>query len=311
MRKPNLVIMAAGMGSRYGGLKQIDPIDDKGHILMDFSIYDAVRAGFGKVIFVIKKENEADFRGQIGRRVEKRVETAYAYQRLDDLPAGFSVPEGRVKPFGTGQAVLAAADQIDAPFVVINADDYYGADAYRQMFSYLTQAQEGDAGKGAPYRMAMAGYLLENTLTEHGYVSRGICSVDENGCLTGICERTRIEQRGGGVAYTEDEGKTWVSLPKGAIASMNFWGFPLSFLGKLREGFARFLAEDLPKNPLKAEFFLPFAVDGLIGAGKATVQVLKTEERWYGVTYREDKPAVVRAMRARKEAGAYPEELWA
>lgn len=309
MKKPILVIMAAGMGSRYGGLKQIDPVDPMGHIIMDFSIYDAVRAGFEKVVFIIKEENEAEFRARIGSRIERQIETAYAFQRLTDLPEGFSVPEGRVKPFGTGQAVLAAAKQIDAPFVVINADDYYGAEAYRRMYDFLMEEQQRGQ-KDEPYRFAMTGYILENTLTENGHVARGICEMDENGYLTGICERTRIERRGGQTAYTEDDGKTWTPLSEKSVVSMNMWGFSLPMLDELKQGFARFLEQELPANPLKAEYFLPFAVDGLIREGRATVQVLKTADKWYGVTYREDKPMVERAIQNLKDSGLYPQELW-
>lgn len=305
MNKPTLVIMAAGMGSRYGGLKQIDPVDDQGHIIIDFSIYDAVRAGFEKVVFIIKEENEADFRASIGDRMEKQIEVAYAYQRLTDLPEGFSVPEGRVKPFGTGQAVLSAIDCIDGPFAVINADDYYGVSAYRQMYDYLTTHEDDDK-----YRYAMVGYILENTLTENGHVARGICVTDENGFLTDIHERTRIERRGDETAYTEDDGKTWNVIPAGSIVSMNMWGFSRSMLKELKDGFPRFLKENLPVNPLKCEYFLPFAVNDLIKEGKASVQVLKTGDRWYGVTYKEDKPVVVQAMRDLKAAGVYPEKLW-
>lgn len=305
MKGPTLVIMAAGMGSRYGGLKQIDPVDEQGHIIMDFSIYDAVRAGFEKVVFVIKKENEADFRASIGDRMEKQIEVAYAFQKLSDLPEGFQVPEGRVKPFGTGQAVLSAIDQVDGPFVVINADDYYGSKAYQMMYQYLTGHTDDEK-----YRYAMVGYILENTLTENGHVARGICSVDENGLLKEIHERTRIERRDGGAAYTEDEGATWTEIPKGSLVSMNMWGFQQSMMEELKKGFPVFLKEQLENNPLKCEYFLPFAVDELVQKGKATVEVLKTDDRWYGVTYKQDKPVVVEAIRRMKQQGLYPENLW-
>lgn len=305
MKEPTLVIMAAGMGSRYGGLKQIDPVDEQGHIIMDFSIYDAVRAGFEKVVFVIKEENEADFRASIGDRMEKQIQVAYAYQKLSDLPDGFRVPEGRVKPFGTGQAVLSAMDQIDGPFVVINADDYYGSKAYQMMYQYLTTHTDDEK-----YRYAMVGYILNNTLTENGHVARGICSVDENGLLKEIHERTRIERRGEGAAYTEDEGATWTELPGDSLVSMNMWGFQRSMMEELKKGFPVFLKEQLEENPLKCEYFLPFAVDELVQKGKATVEVLKTDDRWYGVTYKQDKPVVVEAIRRMKQQGLYPENLW-
>ncbi|MDO4522560.1 MAG: sugar phosphate nucleotidyltransferase [Eubacteriales bacterium] len=305
MQKPTLVIMAAGMGSRYGGLKQIDPIDEYGHIIMDFSIYDAVRAGFEKVVFIIKKENEADFRERIGNRIEKYVNVSYAYQELNSLPEGFQVPEGRVKPFGTGHAVLSAMDKIDGPFVVINADDYYGSNAYQLLYDYLTTNRDDEK-----YRYAMVGYVLKNTLTENGHVARGVCTTDGQGMLQSIHERTRIERRGNGAAYTEDDGISWVELSADSIVSMNMWGFSHSLLQELKDGFPKFLQENLEKNPLKCEYFLPFAVDDLVQEGKATVKVLTTKDRWYGVTYKEDKPMVVKAIRELKEQGLYPEKLW-
>lgn len=305
MKKTTLVIMAAGMGSRYGGLKQIDPIDEQGHIIMDFSIYDAVRAGFDKVVFIIKKENEKDFKETIGNRMEKQIEVAYAFQELGNIPEGFAVPEGRVKPFGTGHAVLSAMGEVDGPFAVINADDYYGSKAYQMMYQYLTTHPDDEK-----YRYAMAGYVLKNTLTENGHVARGVCETDEYGMLKEIHERTRIEKREGGVAYTEDDGATWVSLPEDSLVSMNMWGFNQSMMEELKKGFPVFLEENLEKNPLKCEYFLPFAVDELVQEKKATVQVLKSEDRWYGVTYKEDKPMVVEAIRRLKKEGLYPENLW-
>lgn len=305
MKKTTLVIMAAGMGSRYGGLKQIDPIDEQGHIIMDFSIYDAVRAGFDKVVFIIKKENEKDFKESIGNRMEKQIEVAYAFQELSNIPEGFAVPEGRVKPFGTGHAVLSAMGEVDGPFAVINADDYYGSKAYQMMYQYLTTHPDDEK-----YRYAMVGYVLKNTLTENGHVARGVCETDEYGMLKEIHERTRIEKRKDGVAYTEDDGATWVSLPEDSLVSMNMWGFNQSMMEELKKGFPVFLEENLEKNPLKCEYFLPFAVDELVQEKKATVQVLKSEDRWYGVTYKEDKPMVVEAIRRLKKEGLYPENLW-
>lgn len=305
MKKTTLVIMAAGMGSRYGGLKQIDPIDEQGHIIMDFSIYDAVRAGFDKVVFIIKKENEKDFKETIGNRMEKQIEVAYAFQELGNIPEGFAVPEGRVKPFGTGHAVLSAMGEVDGPFAVINADDYYGSKAYQMMYQYLTTHPDDEK-----YRYAMVGYVLKNTLTENGHVARGVCETDEYGMLKEIHERTRIEKREGGIAYTEDDGATWVSLSEDSLVSMNMWGFNQSMMEELKKGFPVFLEENLEKNPLKCEYFLPFAVDELVQEKKATVQVLKSEDRWYGVTYKEDKPMVVEAIRRLKKEGLYPENLW-
>lgn len=305
MKKPVLVIMAAGMGSRYGGLKQIDPVDREGHIIMDFSIYDAKQAGFEKVVFIIKRENEADFRESIGNRMEKQMEVAYVFQELQNLPEGFTAPEGRVKPFGTGHAILSCIDEIDGPFVVINADDYYGRDAFRVIYEYLASHEDDEK-----YRYAMVGYVLENTLTDNGYVARGVCSTDQEGYLTDIVERTRIEKRGGGAAYTEDGGETWQEIPMDAIVSMNMWGFQASILGELKERFVSFLAENLEKNPMKCEYFLPSAVSQLLEEDKATVQVLKSADRWYGVTYKEDKAVVVAAIEDMKARGLYPRRLW-
>ena len=305
MKKPVLVIMAAGMGSRYGGLKQIDPVDEQGDIIMDFSIYDAVKAGFEKVVFIIKKENEADFKEAIGNRVSQHVETTYVFQELTNLPDGFSVPEGRVKPFGTGHAVLSCIDEIDGPFAVINADDYYGAHAFQEIYDYLTSHSDDEK-----YRYCMVGYRLGNTLTDNGHVARGVCSADEHGYLTDICERTRIEKKENGAAYTEDDGETWVEIPMDAVVSMNMWGFSNSMLRELKDRFPQFLEENLKTNPMKCEYFLPFVVDELLKEEKATVEVLKSEDKWYGVTYKEDKAVVTAAIKMMKDKGIYPLHLW-
>ena len=305
MKKPVLVIMAAGMGSRYGGLKQIDPVDKEGHIIIDFSIYDAIRAGFEKVVFIIKKENEADFKASIGDRMEKQIEVEYVYQDLHNLPEGYEVPEGRVKPFGTGHAILSCMDAIDGPFAVINADDYYGRHAYEMIYQYLCENQDDEK-----YRYAMVGYILENTLTENGHVARGVCETDEYHHLVGIHERTHIEKHGEETQYTEDEGKTWVTIPQGSTVSMNMWGFTNSILQELKARFPLFLDENLEKNPLKCEYFLPSVVGELLNEGKATVKVLKSQDRWYGVTYKEDKEFVVRAIQNLKDQGLYPQKLW-
>ena len=287
MKKPVLVVMAAGMGSRYGGLKQIDPVDKEGHIIMDFSIYDAVQAGFQKVVFIIKKENEADFRSAIGDRLSNQLEVSYVFQDLHNIPEGYEVPEGRVKPWGTGHAVLSCINEIDGPFVVINADDYYGSHAFKMAYDFLTENED----TADTYRYMMVGYKLENTLTENGHVARGVCVTDEEGHLLKINERTHIEKHDGGTAYTEDDGKTWTMLPEGSTVSMNMWGF-------------------LKVNPLKCEYFLPFVVDELLGEKKATVKVLKSMDKWYGVTYKEDKPVVVAAIQKLKDDGLYPQRLW-
>ena len=306
MKKPVLVVMAAGMGSRYGGLKQIDPVDRDGHIIIDFSIYDAVRAGFEKVVFIIKKENEQIFREAIGDRLEKFVKVAYVFQELTNLPDGYSVPEGRVKPWGTGHAVLSCTDEIDGPFAVINADDYYGVHAFKMAYEFLIANQNEEEG----YRYMMVGYRLENTLTENGHVARGVCVTDEEGHLIKINERTHIEKRGEGAAYTEDEGKTWTELPKDSVVSMNMWGFSASILRELKERFPEFLDKNLAENPMKCEYFLPFVVDELLQEKKATVKVLKSEDKWYGVTYKEDKPMVMDAVQKMKDQGLYPQKLW-
>lgn len=305
MEKPVLVVMAAGMGSRYGGLKQMDPMDDYGHVILDFSVYDAMLAGFEKVIFIIKKENEPLFRERIGDRMSKKIQVEYVYQELANLPEGFEVPEGREKPFGTGHAVLSCKDKVHGPFAVINADDFYGRDAFSMIYDYLSGQVKRDI-----YQFAMVGYLLENTLTENGHVARGVCQVDNQGFLAEIHERTRIEKHGERAEYTEDEGKSWQGLPKETIVSMNMWGFSQEMMEELEMGFPAFLKENLSKNPLKCEYFLPFAVEELMEQGKARVKVLESKDRWYGVTYQEDKGTVMQAISNFKQKGVYPRQLW-
>lgn len=305
-RKPVLVIMAAGMGSRYGGLKQIDPIDSIGNMIIDFSVYDAREAGFEKIVFIIKKAIEKDFREKIGNRIAAHMEVAYAYQEVDKLPDGFAVPEGRVKPWGTGHAILCAKDAIgSAPFAVINADDYYGKSAFQSIYQYLERKKDETS-----YDYCMVAYDLYKTLTENGHVARGVCSVDENHRLADIVERTRIEKHGGQAEFTEDDGATWSPLAQGTCVSMNLWGFLPSMLTELENRFAAFLTEGISANPLKCEYFLPFVVDELLKEGKATVEVLTSEDNWYGVTYKEDKQMVMDAIQALKNAGKYPERLW-
>ena len=306
MSKPVLVVMAAGMGSRYGGLKQMDPMDDAGHVILDFSVYDAMLAGFEKVIFIIKRENEEVFRECIGDRIAKRMQVTYAYQDLDALPEGYTVPEGRQKPFGTGHAVLCCKDQVNGPFAVINADDFYGRRAFQMIYDYLSSPKE----ENGRYQYVMVGYIMENTLTENGHVARGVCRIDENGHLVEIHERTRIERHGDKTEYTEDEGASWVKIPEGSIASMNMWGFEQNLMDELEQRFPAFLEENLSENPLKCEFFLPSAVQQLMEEQKAEVAVLKSEDRWYGVTYKEDKETVMKAIADFKANGIYPEQLW-
>lgn len=304
-KKPVLVIMAAGMGSRYGGLKQIDPVDPYGNKIIDFSIYDAVWAGFEKVIFIIKKEIEKEFKEQIGDRMARRIQVEYVFQELSILPKGYGVPKGREKPWGTAHAILCCEPLVDGPFAVINADDYYGKSAFRSIYDQLLKAEDDDK-----YQYAMVGYELYNTLTENGHVARGVCTVDENDHLVDIHERTRIEKHGSTAEYTEDGGITWTELLEETIVSMNMWGFTAGFFKEVDARFGAFLDRELPVNPIKCEYFLPFVVDELLNEKKAEVTVLKSVDRWYGVTYKEDKETVVKAIKELKKAGRYPEKLW-
>ena len=305
MDKPCLVIMAAGMGSRYGGLKQMDPMDEQGHIIMDFSVYDAREAGFEKVVFIIKKEFEDVFRRTIGDRVSRSMEVAYAFQNLNDLPEGFSVQEGRVKPWGTAHALLSARHVVNGPFVAINADDYYGKQAFRDQYRFLTETED----ESSRYHYSMSGYHLANTLTENGHVSRGVCTTDARGYLTDIVARTRIEWKDGVPAYTLDEGVTWTSLPAETPVSMNMWGFGRSFLAETEARFADFLNRGLAENPMKCEYYIPSVVHELLAAGRADVRVMTTPDKWYGVTYKEDKPMVQKAIADMKARGLYPAEF--
>lgn len=306
MKKPVLVVMAAGMGSRYGGLKQIDPVGNHGQLIIDYSIYDAKRAGFDTVVFVIKHEIEETFREAIGDRLSKIINVKYAYQQLDDLPEGYEVPDGRVKPWGTCHAVLAARKIVDGPFAVVNADDYYGPEGFREIYQYLESHPDSDGC----YEFAMVGYLLGNTVTEYGHVARGICEEDENNYLFKVTERTHIEKMGADARFTEDEGKTWTEVPGSTIVSMNLWGFTESFLKEAEARFPKFLDEALKTNPLKAEYFLPSVVTQLLEEGKARVKVLRSADKWYGVTYKEDKPCVVAAIAEKTASGLYPDKLW-
>jgi len=294
--------MAAGMGSRFGGNKQIAPVDDAGHIIIDFSIYDAIRAGFGRVVCVIKPEMEADFRRAIGDAIADHVDLRYAWQTLDAIPEGFTIPEGRQKPWGTGHAVLCALDQVEGPFAVINADDFYGADAFKAAGDFLSAGGDAD-------EHAMVGYNIENTLTENGTVSRGVCA-GKDGYLTDITERTVIEPRPGGAAFTEDGGESWTFIPAGTPVSMNLWAFRTGVKEAFGRMFRDFLRDTVPANPLKAEFYLPNVPKALIAAGTGRVRLLATHERWYGMTYREDAEAVRAAIAGMKAKGVYPEKLW-
>ena len=306
MEKPVLVVMAAGMGSRYGGLKQVDPMGAHGELMIDYAIYDAKAAGFETVVFVIKRELEDTFRQAIGDRLSRHVTVKYAYQELDDLPEGYQVPAERVKPWGTAHAILAARKVVNGPFAVVNADDYYGPDGFREVYNYLCTHPD----QPGCYEFAMVGYRLGNTVTEHGSVARGVCEEDGEHFLVQVTERSHIEKDGENARYTEDGGQTWVSLPGDSIVSMNLWGFSRAFLTEAEARFPAFLERTLAENPLKGEYFLPSVVTQLLEEGKARVKVLRSADRWYGVTYREDRPAVVAAIQEMSRAGRYPAPLW-
>ena len=306
MNKPVLVVMAAGMGSRYGGLKQLDPVGNHGQLIIDYSIYDARRAGFETVVFVIKRELEDAFKAAIGDRLSKVIDVRYAYQELSDLPEGYSVPEGRVKPWGTCHAILAARDVVDGPFAVVNADDYYGPEGFREIYDYLA----ANPDRPGCYEFAMVGYRLGNTVTENGSVARGICEEDEHSFLVRVTERTRIEAEGADARFTEDGGETWIHLSGDTVVSMNLWGFTRSFMDEARARFPAFLDKTLAENPLKGEYFLPSVVTQLLDEHKARVKVLRSADKWYGVTYREDRPVVLGAIADMTASGLYPDNLW-
>lgn len=299
--KPTLVIMAAGMGSRFGGLKQIEPVDDQGHIIIDFSLYDAYRAGFRKVVFIIKKEIEEDFKQSIGTRMEKWFDVRYVYQDINDLPEGYSVPRDRTKPWGTGHAVLSARNEVLGPFAAINADDFYGPTAFSTIYDFLSSNTDEDV-------YAMVGYRVRNTVTENGSVARGICEV-ENGILKTITERTKIYKDANDAKFTED-GENFTSVPGETIVSMNLWGFTHKMMDELQKRFPAFLDNNLPINPNKCEYFLPFVVNEQIQEKLSTVRVLPCEEKWYGVTYKEDLNSVKTSIANMKEQGIYTKELW-
>ncbi len=302
MHKPQLVIMAAGLGSRYGGLKQIAPVDDQKHLLIDFAIYDALKAGFEDVVIILKPGMEHEFREAIGDRIAPFVSMRYAYQRIDSLPEGFFLPQGRTKPWGTAHAILCAAGLITGPFAAINADDFYGRSALNSIYDFLSIPRPDN-------EHAMVGYSIENTLTEHGHVARGVCHLGPDGYLAGIVERTHIEKRLDGAAYTED-GEHFFNIQRGTTVSMNLWGFQKSMLDAIEYEFSSFLLERLPLDPEKCEYFLPYVPNKLIAGGQARVRVLPTKETWFGVTYREDMPLVRSAIAERKSLGLYPERLW-
>ena len=302
-KKPILVVMAAGMGSRYGGLKQIDPVGPSGEAILDYSLYDARRAGFETVVFIIKHEIEQAFKEAVGARALRAgFEVRYAYQQLDKLPEGFTVPEGRVKPWGTAHAILVAEEAIgDAPFAVINADDYYGPQGFRLVYDYLCSYADGDR-----FAWSMVGFLLKNTVSANGSVSRGVCVTDAAGNLHSVTERTCIAPYDGGIHYSEDGGASWMDLDENSVVSMNLWGFTPAYIAEAKAGFAEFLRENLPVNPLKCEYYLPSVVTAALQQGKADVRVLTSTDKWHGITYREDKPELVAALQQMSAQGLYP-----
>ncbi len=308
MKKPVLVVMAAGMGSRYGGLKQIDPVGSCGEAILDYSLFDAHEAGFETAVIIIKKAIEKDFMDTVGARLKAcPMEIRYAFQEIEkELPEGYRIPAVRKKPWGTSHAVLCAKNEIgDAPFAVINADDYYGKSAFRAIYEYLCNAQDGEKQD-----YCMVGYELGKTVTDNGSVARGVCQVNAEGYLTGVVERTQIEKYPGGIHFTEDGGATWEDLPAETPVSMNMWGYTPGFLKEVKDRFPVFLEQKIPANPEKAEFFLPMTVGELLQEGKATVKVLHSADKWYGVTYAADKPQVVAALKEMTAQGKYPDGLW-
>lgn len=304
--KPTLVILAAGMGSRYGGLKQIDPIDSNGHKIIDFSIYDAIRAGFGKVVFIIKKENEEAFRECIGNAVSAVVPVEYVFQELTNIPEGASIPEGRVKPWGTAHAILCCKDVVKEPFAVINSDDYYGVSAFKSLYDFLTSNES----TSDVMDFCMVGYQLKNTLTENGSVARGCCQMNGDGYLETIDERTKIIKTKEGASYSKDDGETYIPMSADTLVSMNMWGFTPAIFGELEASMKRFFETTVKDNPLKSECFIPLEVGRMIDEKKATVKVLSSEDKWFGVTYIEDKPFVEKSIQELKDKGVYPDKLW-
>ena len=305
MKKPVLVILAAGMGSRYGGLKQMDPVDEQGHKIIDFSIYDAKQAGFETVVFIIKKEMEQDFRECVGDPISKHMEVKYVFQELTNVPADFAIPEGRVKPWGTTHALMCCKDVLDGPFMVINADDYYGKNGYKLLYDFLTTTEDDEK-----CRYAMVGYELGKTLTDKGSVTRGVCERDDDSFLTGIVEQKMIVKTEDGAAYSNDEGATFIPIDVKTPVSMNMWGFGASVIPAFGKALDKFFATQVEKNPMKAECLIPTEVDVLLKEEVATVMVLTSSDQWFGVTYKEDKPYVVESIKKLKDAGEYPEYLW-
>lgn len=307
MKNATLVVMAAGIGSRFGGgIKQLEPMGPNGEIIMDYSIFDAKEAGFNKVVFIIRKDLEKDFKEIIGNRIEKVIDVDYAFQEMDNLPEGFSVPEGRKKPWGTGQAILSCKGIVNEPFVVINADDYYGKTGFKKIYEYLMNAKAKE--ENGTYDFCMAGFVLGNTLSENGTVTRGVCQPDEEGYLATVVETGGIRATEDGTIAHEDNGSD-MEIVKESLVSMNMWGFTPDFIDVLEEGFKEFLAS-VPEGDIKKEYLLPGMVDALIKSGDAKVKILPTQDKWFGVTYKEDKDAVVEAFRDLIARGVYKEDLW-
>lgn len=306
MKNTALVIMAAGIGSRFGGgIKQLEPVGPNGEIIMDYSIHDAMEAGFNKVIFIIRRDLEKDFKEVIGHRIEKLLPVEYAYQELEDLPAGYEVTPGRTKPWGTGQAVLSVKGMVDGPFLVINADDYYGQEGFRRIHDYMAEHMDSQS---EIYDICMGGFVLSNTLSDNGTVTRGVCQVDENGYLTNVTETYNIQMKEDGLHATDESGAP-VTISPSQPVSMNMWGLPASFVQELEKGFPVFL-DNLKEGDIKSEYLLPKIIDNLVQNKKARVTVLDTPDKWFGVTYREDKQAVADAIRGLIQSGVYKEKLF-
>lgn len=302
MKDPILVVLAAGMGSRYGGLKQIDPIGPNGEIILELSAFDAIRAGFKKIVFIIKHEIEKDFKEAIGNKLSKYCEVEYVFQDITKLPEGCVIPEGRVKPWGTAHAIMCCKGIVDAPFAVINADDYYGVSAFKTLYNFLTTSTNED-------EYAMVGYRLGNTVSEYGSVARGVCSY-EDGKLTNVRELTKIEVHGDVIEHTADGGETWEELPADSLVSMNMWGFKANVIERFESRFVEFFHEETPTNPLKAEYFIPMEIGRMLRANQIEVTMLSSNDKWYGVTYQEDKPMVKAGIAKLMEDGVYPQPLW-